>query len=74
MQTRIHGNIVFECDSCTETLDTRTDNFKAARAVLGTQGWQSRLRGPVWFHYCSECEPNLRKEAEAQGQQHFRGV
>jgi hypothetical protein len=73
MQTRIHGKIVFECDSCAESLDTQEGQFAEARNALREAEWKSHQRGGIWFHYCDECEPNQRKEIEAEGQRHFKG-
>ena len=73
MQTRIHGKIVYECDSCAEALETGEGSFAEANIALREAEWKSRKRGEIWFHYCDGCEPNERKEIEAEGQRHFKG-
>lgn len=73
MQTRIHNKIVFECDSCAESLDTGWGNFGAACSALRKAKWKSRKVGEMWFHYCDGCDPNRRKEVEAEGQRNFKG-
>ncbi len=51
---RDHGEIVFECDGCGETLETLTTDFWAAAAKLKDEGWRTRKRGQEWEHFCSE--------------------
>jgi len=73
MQTRIHGKIEFECDSCGDALATGSGDFSDAKTALREAEWKSHKRGGIWFHYCNGCEPNQRKEIEAEGQRHFKG-
>jgi hypothetical protein len=55
-----HGDIVFQCDSCRETLETGTSNFDAARNLLRRAHWKpfrnSNPRGDEWLHACAACQ------------------
>lgn len=56
MLDRQKGNIVFECDSCADTLDTGTGNFEAAKNLLDREGWRARKDNGDWEHFCSKCK------------------
>jgi hypothetical protein len=65
--TRDHGDIVFECDSCRDTLETRTANFEAARNLLKRAHWQPYRRkdSDDWSHRCHACcAPLMRNGRE----------
>ncbi len=53
------GAVVFECDSCSEWLNTEQEEFVDAVAVMIRDGWSSRKVGKDWTHTCPDC---LRKE------------
>ena len=55
MLDRQHGNIVFECDGCGDTLETGTRNFDEAKAQLDSEGWKVRKIGADWIHGCPSC-------------------
>lgn len=55
MITRIYGKIVFECDSCGDTLETETKEFDEALAQLRRENWKAAKFGDVWQHLCNEC-------------------
>lgn len=55
MLTRIHGKIVFECEGCSETLETDERDFSEAKDILDNSGWKARLTGRDWSHYCPLC-------------------
>lgn len=57
MIDRQHGNIVVECDACSEVLETETRDFDEARAVMKREGWSAREFGGVWQHGCDRCGP-----------------
>lgn len=57
MLTRIHGKINFECDDCSEVLDTETRDFDDAMDKLRSEMWICRKVGKDWSHYCSDCAP-----------------
>lgn len=51
------GNIVFECDTCSESvLDTGTGDFDSARNLMRREQWTVRKVGSDWLHFCSECK------------------
>lgn len=52
---RQKGNVVFECDACNETLETKTSNFSAAMNLLHHEGWKARREDGEWVHYCDKC-------------------
>ena len=55
MLTRIHGKIQFECDDCSEVLETDTRDFEEARQQLDGEGWRTEKAGTEWRHLCPEC-------------------
>lgn len=56
MLERQHGEIIFVCDGCQESLVTGTGDFDNALAVLkDSNGWKIRRRGGEWEHYCPDC-------------------
>ena len=55
MIDRQHGMIVVECDSCDQVLETETDDFETARAVMRREGWKIRKIADVWLHGCPRC-------------------
>lgn len=55
MLERIAGDIVFECDSCPESLETETDDFQEAKAELQRAGWKTYNQGGEWCHSCPAC-------------------
>lgn len=56
MMDRQHGGkIIFECDSCDETLETETKDFDDARLMLESEGWKARNIADVWLHGCPKC-------------------
>jgi hypothetical protein len=52
---RQHGLIMFECDSCAETLSTDTDDFDAAWFEARSEGWRARKIGERLEHQCPNC-------------------
>ena len=60
----IHRNrdgIDFECDDCTDGLETKTHNFADARIVLAQADWKTRkVPGKTgdeqWQHVCPGCQ------------------
>jgi hypothetical protein len=55
MIDRQHGKLIFECDSCEETLTADTDNFAQAWNEAKREGWRSRKIGDEWVHGCPSC-------------------
>lgn len=55
MLTRIHGKISFECDDCSDILETETRDFNDAMEKLREEEWRSQKRGQDWSHYCPMC-------------------
>ena len=56
MLDRQHGDIVIECDSCDEILETETSDFGSALNLMKREGWRARKIGEDWCHFCSKCE------------------
>lgn len=54
MIDRQHGKIVFECDACSETLETETDDWSDANNQRKDCGWIAQQVGRDWVHFCSE--------------------
>ena len=55
MLDRQHGKIIFECDTCADTLDTGTTDFNEARETMRQDGWHARKFGEDWIHACPDC-------------------
>ena len=55
MIARQHGHIVFECDSCNETLELDTDDFANAWEEAKHEGWSTRKIAGEWLHDCPKC-------------------
>lgn len=55
MIDRQGGQILVECDSCDEVLETGTDEFSEARAVMRREGWHVRQIAGEWLHGCENC-------------------
>ncbi len=55
----IKSLIKFECDKCHENLDTATDDFPTAVAMLRREGWTALppldLEHGNWRHRCPKC-------------------
>lgn len=57
---RQHGDIVFECDGCGETLETAQADFGAAFNFVKREGWRAKKIGNVWSHYCDACNEEIK--------------
>ncbi len=55
MLDRQHGRIFFECDGCSQILDTEEKDFNEARRTMVNEGWQARKWGNDWIHSCPDC-------------------
>jgi len=58
MLDRQHGEVVFECDSCGETLTTGEDEFAQAMQLFRREGWRAVKddEDDTWQHYCMRCK------------------
>ena len=52
---RQYGKIIFICDTCEESLETKTDDWNEARAKMQAEGWRSKKYGVDWVHGCERC-------------------
>lgn len=48
--------IVFECDSCHDLLETDYTGFPDALSILQSSGWSSLKQSSDWAHYCPDCK------------------
>ncbi len=62
MIDRQNGDVVFECDTCGEVLESATSDFNSAWNQAKRDGWRAKklapigLRGePEWVHECPKC-------------------
>lgn len=55
MIDRQHHKIAFECDTCPEVLECRTEDFSEAWLEAKAEGWKSKKIGDEWVHGCSRC-------------------
>lgn len=49
------GNILVECDSCDQVLDTATKDFEEAREMMQREEWKVRKIAGEWIHGCPKC-------------------
>lgn len=61
MISRDHGDLIFECDTCGETLETHDDEWSIAWNMAKCDGWTSRKQGTGWQHHCGTCN-NIHEE------------
>ena len=55
MIDRQGGDVVFECDSCDEVLETEQADFNSAWNLAKREGWRARKIGADWCHECPHC-------------------
>jgi hypothetical protein len=55
MMDKQTSKFVFECDGCTEVLETNTSSFASAKELLDAEGWHARKVNDEWEHFCSRC-------------------
>lgn len=55
MLDRQHNNLIFECDSCSEVLETETRDFSEALRLMRNAGWRAAKIGVDWVHTCAQC-------------------
>lgn len=55
MIDRQHGEIVYECDGCPETLETGESEWADAKALFDRRGWRAEKVGSEWTHLCPRC-------------------
>lgn len=51
--TRDYGDVVFECDTCGEIIETHTDDFMDALSFAKGEGWIVSKDGDDWVHFCN---------------------
>lgn len=54
MLTKVYGKFVVECEDCSETLETGTNDFDEARAKMREEGWTVKLKRSTWEHRCPQ--------------------
>ena len=55
MIDRQGGDIVFQCDSCDEVLETNQADFNSAWNMAKRDGWRAKKIGTEWVHECPNC-------------------
>jgi len=58
MIDRQHGQVVFECDDCGQTLETGESDFGDAMNAYKDEGWRSKKERTGWLHLCPDCINN----------------
>ena len=56
MIDRQHGEIIYECDACDETLDTGESEWADAMSVFRANAWRAEKVGSDWTHLCPNCQ------------------
>jgi hypothetical protein len=52
---RVGGRWRFQCDNCTEAVDTASGNFNEALAEAKAEGYRAYMLSGEWFHRCDGC-------------------
>lgn len=60
--TRDGGEIVFNCDSCPEFVETGEEDFQEAFALAKRDGWRARKEGAEWVHDCPSCAEDRKNK------------
>lgn len=55
MIDRQGGDLVFECDSCNEVLESGTSDFNSVWNRAKREGWRAKKLGNDWVHACPQC-------------------
>ena len=55
MIDRQNGDLVFECDTCGEVLESATSDFNSAWNQAKRDGWRVKKIGTEWVHECPKC-------------------
>lgn len=58
--------VCFECNACSNTLETETDDFGLARNVLKNEGWITIKEGSTWLHVCCMTYGQYMREKETE--------
>jgi hypothetical protein len=53
---RIGGVHSFQCDSCSEYLETDERDFNTALSIAKGDGWVAYNLSGEWFHACPACK------------------
>lgn len=64
--TRDNNEVVFECDLCSETLETEESDWGEALAAMKAEGWMARKVGlgrGEFKHFCPDHEAEEVAEA-----------
>jgi hypothetical protein len=56
MIDRQHGEVVFECDACDETLEPGAPEWGEAMDHFRHHGWRAEKVGDEWTHLCPGCQ------------------
>lgn len=56
MIDRQHGEILFECDACPETIETGESEWNDAMRLFRNEGWRAEKVGEDWIHLCPKCQ------------------
>jgi hypothetical protein len=55
MIDRQKNNIIFQCDTCSEILETEQDDFHSAWNMAKREGWRVKKIETEWVHACPNC-------------------
>lgn len=55
MIDRQGGDLVFECDSCSEVMKSEQSDFSSAWNLAKREGWRAKKIGTEWVHECPQC-------------------
>lgn len=50
-----HGEIVFECDGCDDTIVSLEPEWGPAKRQFDELGWKAEKVGGEWTHLCPVC-------------------
>ena len=59
MIDRQYSGIIFECDGCSETLETSQTDWDQAMVRFRAQRWRAEKVGSDWVHLCPACQRGI---------------
>lgn len=68
MISRDGGNIIINCDGCSEDYDTGESDFRGAIEEIKEVGWRIGRNedDSDWVHFCPSCREELFSEKKAE--------
>ena len=59
---RSQNQYYFNCDRCSEYIETGERTFEEGWAHAREEGWRALKLGPVWVHHCPTCVEDAKHD------------